>query len=251
MSIFEEKYSNLYELVYASKDYILEVEVIKKILSQISPQSNRVLDFGCGTGNHAKLLSENGYLVTGVDRSKAMLKRAKAKSGSCKLSFLHSDQIDEIKNGSQDVALSLFDVVSYLSEMSDLFNFFELIKKKTHGSAPLLFDFWYLPAVIHLKPEIRKKTFFNKNQSIMRVSEPTLDISTSSVRINHDFFISKDNRIVEHFSESHTMRCFTKNEISQILEHFGYRIHSLGTWEDPTKEPDLNDWSVLLVALPN
>ena len=80
MSIFEEKYSNLYELVYASKDYILEVEVIKKILSQISPQSNRVLDFGCGTGNHAKLLSENGYLVTGVDRSKAMLKRAKAKS---------------------------------------------------------------------------------------------------------------------------------------------------------------------------
>ena len=53
MSIFEEKYSNLYELVYASKDYILEVKEIKKILSQISPQSNRVLDFGCGISNHA------------------------------------------------------------------------------------------------------------------------------------------------------------------------------------------------------
>ena len=39
--------------------------------------SRRLLDLGCGTGEHARFLSEEGFEVTGVDASEAQLEQAR------------------------------------------------------------------------------------------------------------------------------------------------------------------------------
>ena len=39
--------------------------------------SKRLLDLGCGTGEHARFLSEEGFEVTGVDASEAQLTQAR------------------------------------------------------------------------------------------------------------------------------------------------------------------------------
>lgn len=39
--------------------------------------SRRILDLGCGTGEHARFLSEEGFEVTGVDASEAQLAQAR------------------------------------------------------------------------------------------------------------------------------------------------------------------------------
>lgn len=247
MATFEQKYSALYETIYAEKDYHREVECIKQILVEHSSETKNIINFGCGTGKHDVLLAKRGFQVTGVDRSGEMLKIAQKKQHSGNPNFLHVDKSEQIADGSMDASLCLFDVFSYFTEDSDIDYFFDFINRKGNSSCPLIFDFWYLPAVIHLKPQTRKKTFHFGNSKITRVCEPSMQVSTSCVSATHQFFLENKTGI-ETFSETHRMRCFTKNEIRLILDHYGFELKTLGTWVNPTKEPDLNDWSVLAFA---
>ena len=250
MSTFQSKYANYYESVYTHKDYTKEVNVVLEIQRKYAPDSKSILDFGCGTGKHDALFTQCGFEVTGLDCSDSMLKIAQKRNLCNKGRFLHVDQASKIQDGSIDLGVSLFDVVSYLTTDDDLSRFFELMKLKTKTTAPLIFDFWYLPAVIHLKPETRKKVFSHQNQTITRISESSLDCDTSCITANHDFYVLENEKLVDHFSESHLMRCFSKNEINRILSQFGYKLASLGTWSFPKQNPTLNDWSVLAVAIP-
>lgn len=50
-----------------------------------------VLDLGCGTGSLSLLASEQGHRVTGVDRSPAMVERARAKLAGRDAAFLVGD----------------------------------------------------------------------------------------------------------------------------------------------------------------
>lgn len=247
MSTFEQKYSALYDTIYTEKDYHREVECIKQMLVKHSSEAKTILNFGCGTGKHDLLLAELGFRMTGVDRSHEMLKIANKKQHFGNVNFLHVDESNRIADDSMDASLCLFDVFSYFTENSDLDYFFDFIIKKGHSSCPLIFDFWYLPSVIHLKPETRKKTFHIGNSKITRVCEPSMEVSTSCVNATHQFFL-EDKTGIESFSETHRMRCFTKNEIRLILNQYGFELKTLGTWANPTKEPDLDDWSVLAYA---
>lgn len=247
MSVFNEKYASLYESIHAEKNYSQEVNQIQKILAAKSPQVKTILNFGCGTGKHDFLLANLGFEVIGVDRSHEMLKLAKNKQCKENPSFLHTDESDLINNDSIDASLCLFDVFSYFTEDSSILNFFTFIKKKSKKSSLLIFDFWYLPAVVHMKPATRKKSFRTNHSLVTRICEASMDISTSCIDANHEFFV-KNEKGIETFAETHRMRCFTKNEIRIILNQMGFELNALGTWSNPDKEPELNDWSVLAIA---
>lgn len=49
------------------------------------------LDVGCGTGEHARHLASLGYRVVGVDRSPAMLEKAREKEDPPQLTFVEGD----------------------------------------------------------------------------------------------------------------------------------------------------------------
>ena len=127
MSTFQSKYAGYYESVYAHKDYLMEVDVILEIQSKHAPEAKSVLDFGCGTGMHDAFLVKAGLEVTGLDRSHSMLKLAQMRGLGDQGRFLHIDQADKITDRSIDFGVSLFDVVSYLTDDEDLNRFFELM----------------------------------------------------------------------------------------------------------------------------
>lgn len=58
-----------YDLFYSSKSYEKEVSFLESLIKD----RKTILDVGCGTGIHIKLLSKKGYLVDGVDLNKEML----------------------------------------------------------------------------------------------------------------------------------------------------------------------------------
>jgi SAM-dependent methyltransferase len=49
------------------------------LLGVLAPPPARIADLGCGTGTLARLLSDEGYTVDGLDFSPAMIQRARAK----------------------------------------------------------------------------------------------------------------------------------------------------------------------------
>lgn len=71
----------------------------------------RVVDLGCGTGSLSLLLAGEGYAVTGVDFSHAMVRRARAKAAidpaGRDVGFVEADVADPpLAGASFDVALS-------------------------------------------------------------------------------------------------------------------------------------------------
>ncbi len=53
--------------------------------------SKRLLDLGCGTGEHARFLVEQGFEVAGVDASASMIEKALAEPLPPGLRFVHGD----------------------------------------------------------------------------------------------------------------------------------------------------------------
>src|SRR4051812_29910857 len=72
----------LYDLIYMSmKDYSAEAGQIADLLRRARPHCRTLLDVGCGTGEHARLLGEvHGFEVDGVDIDPAMLAIARTRS---------------------------------------------------------------------------------------------------------------------------------------------------------------------------
>jgi SAM-dependent methyltransferase len=71
----------LYDLIYKSmKDYSAEAGQIAELIRRARPHCRTLLDVGCGTGEHARLLGEvHGFEVDGVDIDPAMLAIARTK----------------------------------------------------------------------------------------------------------------------------------------------------------------------------
>ena len=70
------KMAYLYDKFYSKKDYRREVEFIKKF---VDDKSQLILDAGCGSGNHSKILYDMGYNVQGFDKSPDMVAVANQK----------------------------------------------------------------------------------------------------------------------------------------------------------------------------
>ena len=50
------KYALCYDLLYRDKDYAAEAGYVGRMIRSATPAARSVLEFGCGTGRHARLL---------------------------------------------------------------------------------------------------------------------------------------------------------------------------------------------------
>src|SRR5258708_33753706 len=77
---FGSTYAQAYDLLYLDKDYTAECDLIENVFHRYGDKSiSRVLDLGCGTGNHAFPLASRGYEVVGIEPSESMLAQAPTK----------------------------------------------------------------------------------------------------------------------------------------------------------------------------
>ena len=147
-SVFRE-YSDYYDLIYSNKDYKIEVDYIISLIKKYAPEARSILDLGCGTGRHANLLAECGYVVVGVDYSEVMINIARNKldtdykRNAKNLTFLQGDARNFKSKHKFDLVISLFHVFSYLNSNEDVENYFRTISCNLapHGFA--FFDYWY------------------------------------------------------------------------------------------------------------
>jgi len=82
--VFDQRAANLYDerLKTSLGQYIFSRQK-ELILELVAPHAGeRLLDVGCGTGNHLQIFREKWCSVTGIDSSTAMLEIARKKMGS-------------------------------------------------------------------------------------------------------------------------------------------------------------------------
>jgi malonyl-CoA O-methyltransferase len=112
---------------------LLEEPLVDGFIGEVA--GLEVLDVGCGTGRHALRLAARGARVTGVDFSRGMLAKAKAKAdarGELKLTFVEHDVTKSLPfvDGSFDRVLSAL-VVDHIRDLGAFFRELGRVVKKS------------------------------------------------------------------------------------------------------------------------
>ncbi|HOJ78366.1 MAG TPA: class I SAM-dependent methyltransferase [Bacillota bacterium] len=241
METFAE-YSQYYNLLYRDKDYPSESNFIHNLIQSLKPDAKTILDLGCGTGRHAKLLSDKGYSLHGVDRSNSMLEIARSENKD--IPFTLGDIRSVRLNQTFDVAIALFHVISYQTSNQDLY---QSLKTVFHHLVPgglLIFDCWYGPTVLRERPTVRIKRVNDPTIEITRIAEPVLDESNNTVLVNYHLFINSITSIkTTEIKETHAIRYFFRPELQLALQLTGFTLEQFTTY-------DLNPncWDLWVIA---
>jgi len=247
MSVFDKYYTQYYDLMYKDKNYKEETDYIISIIRRLLPSAKKILDLGCGTGKHAEYFANNGFEVLGVDRSPFMIEQAKKRKNE-KLDFIVEDIRSLKLNKKFDVITALFHVLSYQNSNQDVKKFFEVAYNHLEQDGLFIFDFWYGPAVVTQKPEIRVKEFEINDVKFVRIAMPYQEYDKNLVKVHYKIFvIDKRNNSILEFEETHPMRYFFDPEIEMFLQISGFKVEAKFGWLKFDK-PSENDWSVVWVV---
>ena len=118
------------------------LSMLQRWLDQHDWHGVDVVDLGCGTGDVAVALSLAGYHVTAIDRSPAMLDRAKrhAQIHGVHVNWIEHDLTTWNAPQSADLILSLYDTLNYIVEPAALQRTFHTIAQTLRPNGIVVFD---------------------------------------------------------------------------------------------------------------
>ncbi len=255
LDTFGTLHASLYDIIYSTKDYDCECNTLKELFVQFGDASKvaRVLDLGCGTGNHALRLSQDGYLITALDSSEAMLEvaRSKAEAYENDLRFINGDlrYLDSsLAMPPFDAVIMMFTVLGYLTSNEDLLRGLLNVHDMLRPGGIFVADYWYGPAVLASGATTRVRDISHNGIRILRTAEGVIDIDSQLYSMTIRFLLWLDEHRVEEVVEHHQMRFFFPRELElafaqcnlEVLGHIGFPDH--------TKPPDTANWWAAIVA---
>ena len=94
------------------------IEKSRQVLRLTRPRGKDVLDLCCGPGRLSVPLAKRGYRVTGVDRTRFLLNkaRARARAAKAKVEWVTKDMRDFVRPDSFDLALNMFTSFGYFAD---------------------------------------------------------------------------------------------------------------------------------------
>ena len=214
-------YSRYYDLLYKDKDYMGETAYVQSLLTRYGVHKGDLLEFGSGTGKHGCLLASQGHTVHGIELSADMIARAERSADfTCQVG-----DITRVATGRHyDAVLSLFHVMSYLTQNEQLQAVFANAAVHLNTGGLFIFDFWYSPAVYAQKPSIRIKRMADEQVEITRISEPNVHPNENRVDVNYTILeCNKTSGHVQTIQEQHPMRHFSLPEIDLLSAMAGFK----------------------------
>lgn len=102
--------------------------------------SRRLLDLGCGTGEHARFFAEKGFEVIGVDVSDTMLDRAREDGVPPGVQLLKGDlvHVESVVSGKFGGAVCLGNTLAHITDRATLTQLFKGVKSVLLPGAPLV-----------------------------------------------------------------------------------------------------------------
>lgn len=116
---FDAQYLIEYEPIFTPERARRDVRRVVELLGL--PVDSRVLDVPCGQGRHAHLLAEAGYRVDGLDYSRELLARARARGTGPRLRYHRGDmrRLPARWSGRFDAVVNLFTSFGFFAEPAD------------------------------------------------------------------------------------------------------------------------------------
>lgn len=248
-TMFGDEYTDVYDRMYAAKDYGLECDLIERVVP-VTDQGPALLDMGCGTGNHALTLARRGYSVTGVDQSAAMVRTARQKSSLEQLAveWHVGDITDAHVNGSFDAVIIMFAVLGYLTETERLIACLRNARRHLGPHGKLIFDVWYGAAVLVDRPVDRAKVFEQDDGYVIRAVRPELHAERDVVDVHTRLWRVVEDQVTFDCTEVHSVRYFFIPELEHLLAECSFRADAFFSFPNLDSPPSVETWSLGCVA---
>ena len=237
-----------YNLFYKDKDYENEAKYVHQKIIDNNITGKRLLELGCGTGKHAKILSEFGYKILGIEKSSSMIDSVETiENFECKQGDIRKINLQE----KFDIVISLFHVISYQTTNESLSSVFKTAFESLEENGLFLFDVWYAPAVIHQKPTIRIKKIKTESNYITRIAEPELLVNNNQVNVKYTFFdLNCNSNQLKIIEEIHPMRYFSIPELKFFAKKTGFEVIEIKQLITGAS-PSLDTWSIYFILRKN
>ena len=230
-----EKYAQYYDLLYQDKDYKGESRYISSLINTHLPETKKILEFGSGSGIHGRLFADLGYQVSGIERSQQMIdlgdKKADLKETIATFSCSLGDCRETFIGNDFDAVISLFHVLSYQTSNESITAMLKNAYKQLKHGGIFIFDYWYAPAVWNYRPTLRVKKVENSELKITRIAEPECCEDKNRVDVNYLTFVEDlSSGKISKIEETHEMRAFDLDEITQFSSSTGFKVLQSAAW---------------------
>jgi SAM-dependent methyltransferase len=217
-----------YDRIYWNKDYDREVEFLVNLFHRQGVTGRKLLEVGCGTGNHTKAFVARGYEVTGVDLSSEVLRvaREKVRRGA---KFVRGDMrdLDAVVQGEYDAVVCLFSTISYNLTTSDLRKTVSGFHRHTIGRGVVAFDTHFTKKAF--LDGYRGEDIFDDGRAIgarLSVSKRSGDVG----EISFTYLIKDGGKVITLRDDIHRFGLFDQEEFLEVLEEVGFRPHAYSDW---------------------
>ncbi len=114
----DEFWRELYPFMFPDQRFKDAPGEIEKVLSLTRPNGKKALDLCCGPGRCSLALSQAGFKVTGVDRTRFLLDkaRAKARRAKAKIEWVQMDMRDFVRPEAFNLVISMFTSFGYFDK---------------------------------------------------------------------------------------------------------------------------------------
>ncbi|TLZ69540.1 MAG: class I SAM-dependent methyltransferase [Methanobacteriota archaeon] len=225
-----DRFARYYDFIYEDLvDYDADVRYLEALFRRFLPRKPvRVLDLGCGTGNHALRLARRRYEVTGLDRSRAQLAlaRRKARAAGLPIRFIAGDMRSFRLGARFDAAICMFGAFGYLLRTRDVTGALRSIRRHLSPGGLFAFEFWQSSAARpapHLSWVHRTGPAFE----LVRLDAARYDPRTQMLPIDFHFFVFKGRRMLDRFDETHTVRTYRVAEMRGLLVRSGFDVSGM------------------------
>jgi SAM-dependent methyltransferase len=228
--VFGQQYASIYDKLYNDQNWVSESKCVHELIVEFmsipdgKPARPSVLDLGCGTGNHTRLL-KNDYDMTGVDLSESMLVSAASKNPDVK--FYQGDARTFKLDKKFDVVLMMSAVLGYQTTNDGVIETMKNVRGHLDDGGLFVFDVWYGPGVLLGKPTPRIKEFVEDGIHLLRKVDPVLDVLRNCCTCNYRWWVYQGDK-VQTAAESHRVRYFFPEEIRLFFSLCGFKLLRVG-----------------------
>lgn len=234
-----------YDALYQDKDYQKETDLVFKLSRKFGLKSpQKVLEIGCGTGNHTIHLAKIAPYLVAIDIDERMVKLAKAKiPESNSLKIIHTS-IEDLKEDNFDLALAMFNVVTYISKPAELHSFMKGVSHKLVQGAVFVFDCWNGVAAIKDPPQVKKGKVDYRGEKIEYSLIPTTNFLNQRVRMDYTLKVTSGKRVRQD-SFSFVQMLWTPAQIIFAAEEAGLEVVLCSPLGGADRVATENDWKII------
>jgi glycine/sarcosine N-methyltransferase len=216
---------------------------------------SRLLDLGCGTGEHSRFLASRGFNVTGIDSSPAMLGKAMDTPRQENLRFLLGDILDveTLTEGVFDGAMCVGNTLPHVADEAGLARLASGLRRRLRPGAPFLVQILNYERIIQRKIRALPLNFRGSDDAggevvFLRLMTPLGDgrivFTPTTLRYRPD----ADPPVEVVSSRNVQLRAWTLAEVEAVLTAAGFSaLQSFGTIGHVPYDP-LESQDAVLVA---